>query len=482
MHAPPSHWPTANPAWRPYPPIDATPDARSHASWRDGPTSLPPRSSTGVQQVALDSMINEIRSATASMTSVPKPLKFLNTHLDALVARCEALTGPNQSKLADIVSVLATTVAPKEGVRNALKFRLLGSSNDIGVWGHEYLRHLAGEISHEFNVSAGRQTGHAGGDHRLPPPHRTQRMRGRQLVPRRTHAWRAYPHAHAPRPPHARHVRTRPERYAHAHRPSPWPPATSHFSPSCLQDRDEAGAPCADLLALVAQIVPYHMTHNAEPEAVDLLLEVDRLDDLVPLVDDKNYARTCLYLTSCCTYLPEPDDQRVLEVSHAIYMKMGKMHDGLRVALRLNRRELVESTFAACADPLEKKQLCYLLARQGYALKLDEGAAAIEDEALQESCREIISNSKLSEHFLALARDLDVMEPKQPDDVYKTHLIDGRAPTGAAVDSARQNLASTFVNAFVNAGFGTDKLVTVEAEASSSGAAASTHWIFKVWW
>ncbi|KAG1670671.1 hypothetical protein FOA52_010946 [Chlamydomonas sp. UWO 241] len=354
-------------------------------------------SDVGVQQLALDSMINEIRSATASMTSVPKPLKFLNTHLDALVARCEVLPAgsPNQSKLADIVSVLATTVAPKEGVRNALKFRLLGSSNDIGVWGHEYLRHLAGEISHEFN------------------------------------------------------------------------------------ERDDAGAPCADLLALVAQIVPYHMTHNAEPEAVDLLLEVDRLDDLVPLVDDKNYARTCLYLTSCCTYLPEPDDQRVLEVSHAIYMKMGKMHDALRVSLRLNRRELVESTFAACADPLEKKQLCYLLARQGYALKLDEGVAAIADETLQESCREIISNSKLSEHFLALGRDLDVMEPKQPDDVYKTHLIDGRAPTGAAVDSARQNLASTFVNAFVNAGFGTDKLVTVEAEASSSGAAASTHWIFK---
>jgi hypothetical protein len=36
--------------------------------------------------------------------------------------------------------------------------------------------------------------------------------------------------------------------------------------------------------------------------------------------------------------------------------------------------------------------------------------------------REIISNSKLSEHFLALARDLDVMEPKVPEDVYKTHL------------------------------------------------------------
>ena len=38
--------------------------------------------------------------------------------------------------------------------------------------------------------------------------------------------------------------------------------------------------------------------------------------------------------------------------------------------------------------------------------------------------------------------------------------MEGRAPSGPAVDSARQNLASTFVNAFVNAGFGQDKLMT----------------------
>ncbi len=47
-----------------------------------------------------------------------------------------------------------------------------------------------------------------------------------------------------------------------------------------------------------------------------------------------------------------------------------------------------------------------------------------------------------------------------PVQVYKTHLVEGRAPAGPAVDSARQNLASTFVNAFVNAGFGQDKLMT----------------------
>ncbi len=53
-----------------------------------------------------------------------------------------------------------------------------------------------------------------------------------------------------------------------------------------------------------------------------------------------------------------------------------------------------------------------------------------------QSLREIISNSKLSEHFLALARDLDVMEAKTPEDVYKTHLTEGRAPAGAAAGGA----------------------------------------------
>lgn len=42
---------------------------------------------------------------------------------------------------------------------------------------------------------------------------------------------------------------------------------------------------------------------------------------------------------------------------------------------------------------------------------------------------------------------------------------------GATIDSARQNLAASFVNAFVNIGFGNDKLMTGAEEGSS--------WIYK---
>lgn len=40
------------------------------------------------------------------------------------------------------------------------------------------------------------------------------------------------------------------------------------------------------------------------------------------------------------------------------------------------------------------------------------------DGELQTELQEILSNSKLSDFYLALARDLDVMEPKLPDEVH----------------------------------------------------------------
>lgn len=177
-------------------------------------------------------------------------------------------------------------------------------------------------------------------------------------------------------------------------------------------DRQADGEPTDDLLSLVKQIVPYHMAHNAEPEAVDLLVEVERLDLLTQYVDEGNCRRTCLYLTNCHLYLPEPENTIVLRTSHEVYMKMGMFHDALRVALKINEKDVIEETFATCDNPLEKKQLGYLLARHGVVVNLEDGPAAIEDESLQDAVQYIISNSNLSELFLELARDLDVMEAK----------------------------------------------------------------------
>mmetsp|Transcript_43009 Transcript_43009/g.71701 ORF Transcript_43009/g.71701 Transcript_43009/m.71701 type:complete len:897 (+) Transcript_43009:349-3039(+) len=342
----------------------------------------------GVQKLALESLRKEIRSSTSSMTSVPKPLKFLRPHYETLKKVYETSTGANKVLLADVISLLAMTMAKSDTeIPESLKYRLVGSSEDIGSFGHEYVRNLAGEIGMEY-----------------------QRRQAADL------------------------------------------------------DSDE-------LLNLARQIVPFHMKSNAEPEAVDLLIEVELMSELPAHCDTNNYARTCLYLLSCASYLPEPEDSLCLEVAHQIYMQVKKYPEAMRVAMRLGTQEKIDVTFAECTDKQEKRQLAYMLAKQGESVDLDEGITAVQDDA--DALRDTLSNAKLSEHYLALARDLDVMEAKTPEDIYKSHLVEGRAPSGAAVDSARQNLATTFVNAFVNAGYGHDKLMTSTTED------ASVSWIFK---
>ena len=59
--------------------------------------------------------------------------------------------GPVKAQCADVVSVLAMTMSEE---RECLKFKLLGntSTEEIELWGHEYVRHLSGEVVNEYNA------------------------------------------------------------------------------------------------------------------------------------------------------------------------------------------------------------------------------------------------------------------------------------------------------------------------------------------
>jgi 26S proteasome regulatory subunit N1 len=52
---------------------------------------------------------------------------------------------------------------------------------------------------------------------------------------------------------------------------------TEYHRRSDLAAKDGKDAEVEDLMSLVRDIVPFHMKHNAEPEAVDLLIEVENL-------------------------------------------------------------------------------------------------------------------------------------------------------------------------------------------------------------
>ncbi|TFY75923.1 hypothetical protein EWM64_g8089, partial [Hericium alpestre] len=118
-----------------------------------------------------------------------------------------------------------------------------------------------------------------------------------------------------------------------------------------------------------------------------------------------------------------------------------------------------------------KRQLAFILARAQTPLEWLQPSISDEEgaEELPEDLLECLSNAKLSSSFREFGKEVGVEEAKSLEDVYKSHLENTR--TAANIDSARGNLAGTFVNAFVNAGFGNDKLM-VEAEEGSS-------WIYK---
>ncbi|XP_008551707.1 26S proteasome non-ATPase regulatory subunit 2 [Microplitis demolitor] len=320
---------------------------------------------------ALEQLRAQIRASTTSMTSVPKPLKFMRPHFETMKTIYEKLLDQESRELcADIISVLAMTMA--EG-RDCLKYRLIGSSLPLSEWGHEYVRHLSGELAAEWDeVSSG----------------------------------------------------------------------------------DDAAANTEKLIGLVHEIIPYNMAHNAETEACDLLMEIERLDLVERYVDESAYQRVCLYLTSCVPYVADPENSTLLRSSWKLYRKFKQYPQALRVAMQLNDLNLIGYIFLSCTDLSIQKQLAFMLGRQQIFLEIPESTTEYDDLI------EIMSNSHLNNHFLNLARELDIMEPKTPEDVYKSHLENSRPPFGGGqVDSARQNLAASFVNGFVNAAFGHDKLL-----------------------
>lgn len=205
----------------------------------------------------------------------------------------------------------------------------------------------------------------------------------------------------------------------------------------------------AHLQPIVEMVLPYLFVHNSEPEAVDLLMDTENVVKLVEFADETNYKRLCNYLLQCANYVPEPEDNEYRKVVVDIYLKLSQHGDALRVAMAMHDLDLVTSIFEECDNDLTKKQLAYMIAE-----------SHIHVEAEEEELEEIIGNCTLTDNYLALAKDLDVMEAKTPEDIYKSHLSTGRSSN--APDSARQNLANTFVNGFVNAGYGQDKLLSSE--------------------
>jgi 26S proteasome regulatory subunit N1 len=125
-----------------------------------------------------------------------------------------------------------------------------------------------------------------------------------------------------------------------------------------------------------------------------------------------------------------------------------------------------------------KQQLAFIIARSQIPLiwLAENPEEATTDEILGELYADYatcLNNMELTKHFKAFGKELGVVEPRSLEDIYKSHLepSSARSVPAQGVDSARQNLAGTFVNAFVNVGFGNEKLIV--------GAEEGQSWIYR---
>ncbi|CAF9913785.1 proteasome regulatory particle base subunit [Imshaugia aleurites] len=334
-------------------------------------------SDTSLYIPALDAIKDFIKTSTSSMTAVPKPLKFLRPHYEDLTKTFEQWPeGKDKEHLADVLSVLGMTQGDEEKL-DTLKYRLLAPSEDLGSWGHEYVRHLALEIGQDY-----------------------QRR---------------------------------------------------------MTDDEDA----QDLVELARTLVPYFLKHNAEADAVDILSELERIQEIPQYLDENTYPRVCLYMVSMVNLLTYPEDQQFLRTAHDIYKSYNKLPQAMVLAIRLNDTDLIYQDFESTIDRALQKQMALLVARQQIWLEPPSGFE------LDEKLVACLSNTKLPDYFKTLAKELNILEPKMPEEIYKSHLESTRTAGLTNVDSARHNLASAFVNAFTNAGFGKDKMMLAEGEKTS---------------
>lgn len=157
------------------------------------------------------------------------------------------------------------------GKREALKYRLLGECGAVDEWGHEYVKHLAMEVGHEFRESV---------------------------------------------------------------------------APLGALDGHSA------LSTLCNQIIRFFLDHNAEPDAVDLLVACEQLPRLLHALDPANddVDRVCRYLLSCAPFEAFPDDVQLMQAAHDLYLTQQRLPEALNIAIKMNSRELIQSDFNNCTD------------------------------------------------------------------------------------------------------------------------------------
>eukprot|EP00923_Selenidium_pygospionis_P048676 GHVN01083669.1.p1 GENE.GHVN01083669.1~~GHVN01083669.1.p1 ORF type:complete len:991 (+),score=210.55 GHVN01083669.1:1033-4005(+) len=460
-------------------------------------TLLSPDEMSKQEAKALELVCEELKAATSSMTSVPKPLKFLRGHYALLEEHYNQIDeSHNKASLADVLSVLATTVTstdPENIPRPSLHYRLRGTGSEVTGWGHEYLRNLSGEISAEYAVRLQKE---ASVEDLVPLID--------AIVPfnMNHHAeWDAIDllceteRIENIKPHISEHSCLRVELYL---------TDVARYAGS-LEETNRILGVAADVLIdknelcralrvsfrmddaqLATRVInEAALCYRRAAGKVRNLLKKKKNDEAEALTTAKNEHldiwltlkqlallstrhRAIQYEWSDINLAPQVDgDEAMAEVNE---FADGETDD-----------QVLVSTGNPVGRPSPKHE-----APIGQEVKKVDPAAmetSTADDTETESRAEYLvrlnRGDQLHQWYRLLGQELDVMEPKRPEDVYKSKLDNSTQRMSVGLASATANLAATMVNAMVNLGFRADCLMLPVTSEASSGAQSDNGWLYK---
>lgn len=317
-----------------------------------------------LQMNAYNLIKQEIITSTGTMTSIPKPLKFLKPHFEKVKEEYLKEENPTRKHLlGNLLCILVLVVDTKD---TSLHYILENNLTDFFEWGQELIRSLSGEIATEF-----------------------------------------------------------------------------------LKRLDEE-KPFEDLIKLATLTASHLIEKNNESEAIDLLVELDLMDEIKGFCKEDNYKKICQYLLALSNYAAESTEQKkMLEIVYELYNKYNQYTEAIRVAIKLKESLYIKSTLLNCSSYATQLQMAYILARS---------KVYIESDSLKDELSEIIKNKNLSNLYKQLSRTIDIAEPKNPEDIFKSHLEDKK--DGIKLESYMINMSTSIVNGFINAGHGTETLLS----------------------
>jgi 26S proteasome regulatory subunit N1 len=201
--------------------------------------------------------------------------------------------------------------------------------------------------------------------------------------------------------------------------------------------------PFDDLKNLTGLIIEKLIETQNENEAIDLLVEMDLVDDIKNYCKDTNFKRICNYLVAMSNYSADSSEQKkILEIVYEIYTKYSEYTEALVIAIKLKEQLYIKSTIVGCNDKFKQLQMAFLLARS---------RCFIQSDSLSSELQDIIKNVHSSKYVKKIGQYLDILKPKNPEEIFKSHLEEKK--DGIQLESSKINMSTGIVNGLINAGF-----------------------------